>query len=306
MREGVSVRVKKIVIGIIVIVVGLAILISWSKAEIASEETITPSTPTPEGSTETNILTNTLIINLVSIDPGTGTARIKLTLKAPQESSRYEMGFRSSTNGNFLDYQTASMNCSRIVVGEKKICSPQDDIVIKIGETQSGTYPFDTYLIEFHFDVFPILDNNEAGNNLKSFERTFRPSDTKINRYVSKLEQLDSDNASIKVTLARPRHFYLLLLLIILSIPLALVLSIIVQLSSAQRELEALILNVTIFIGIPGIRGFLVPPELGYALWVDIPLLVSILLAFGGIGIFFYEYWKQQTDRNNQSTGQGS
>jgi hypothetical protein len=270
----------------------MAILLIWSKAEIASERKI-------EGDTADHHL----IINLASIDPGTGTARIKLTLKAPPEASSYEMGVRSGPTDNPLDYQTATMTCSRIVASGKKTCSLEDDIVIRIGETQSGTYPFDTYLIKFYFDVF---DHNDT--KLDSFERTFRPGDTKINRYVSepKSIDIDNDNASIDVTLARPLHFYLLLMAIMVLIPGALVLSIIVQLSSAERELEALILNITIFIGIPGIRGFLVPPELGYALWVDIPLLVSILLAFGGIGIFFYEYWNQQTGRNNQSTGQGS
>jgi hypothetical protein len=270
----------------------MAILLIWSKAEIASEKTI-------PGDKEHH-----LIINLASIDPGTGTARIKLTLKAPSGSSSYEMGVMSGSADNPLDYQTATMNCSRIVASDKKTCSLEDDIVIKIDETQSGTYPFDTYLIEFYFDVFDITDSNNT--KLDSFERTFRPGDTKINRYVWEPKSIDDDAASIKVKLARPLHFYLLLVAIMVLIPGALVLSIIVQISSRERDLEALILNITIFIGIPGIRGFLVPPELGYALWVDIPLLVSILLAFGGIAIFFYEYWKQQTGRNNQSTGQGS
>lgn len=279
----------------------MAILLIWSKAEIASEETI-----------QITEADHHLIINLASIDPGTGTARIKLTLKAPPEASRYEIGVRSGPADDPLDYQTATMTCSRIVAGEKgtgskKTCSLEDDIVIKIGETQSGTYPFDTYLINFYFDVFDITDE-EASSRVITLTRTFRPGDTKINRYVSEPKSIDDDNnaASINVELARPLHFYLLLGAIMVLIPGALVLSIIVQISSRERELEALILNVTIFIGIPGIRGFLVPPELGYALWVDIPLLVSILLAFGGIGIFFYEYWKQQTGSNNQSTGQGS
>jgi hypothetical protein len=293
--------------GIFVIIFFLILvaLILWSKSKIASEKTIIPT-----GETATPTATADLTINLVSIDPGTGTARIKLTLNvnAKESLSYYEMGVRSGTAADLLDYQTITMNCSRIEVGEKRGCSPKDDIVVKIGEAQSATYPFDEYRIKLNFDIFQI-DYDGNPHQLKSLKRTFLPSDTKINRYASKPEldfisTEDEKNTSIDVKLARPWHFRLLLFAIMLSIPTALVSSIFVQFSSAERELEALILNVTIFLGVPGIRGFLVPPELGYALWVDFPLLVSVILTFVGTGIFFWEHWK--SNKRDPSTGQGS
>lgn len=236
-----------------------------------------------------------LKVDIVSIDPSNSTANLDFQLAVETTEATSDnivlaimSVYTKPTTLTLVDYQDITLTKSETVYIEKHRFYPKDNVTVKVKVHSQGIYPFDTYLDTFCFYML------QEGTETLTPSLGFSTSEKRINIYSSSAQTIPIERYTcLAVSLRRPGFSILLSLVAPILLVLVTLLAVYWQCQRNDKRIEILVLNITIFLGIPDIRGLLIPPELAYAPLVDLLLLISVILSFVGLLIYLRRFFDE-------------